>query len=99
MALGWLVGALPSGRMAYEPLTEGVAPSRGWDRKGPTAAVKSVAKLDHDLMENGSIFNIKFSPDLFKKGNIDKCIAIMKSYFDLGGFQMQVRRGRQTNLA
>jgi pyruvate-formate lyase len=49
-----------------------------------------VAELDHELMENGSIFNIKFSPDLFKKGNIDKCIAVMKSYFDLGGFQMQV---------
>jgi pyruvate formate-lyase/glycerol dehydratase family glycyl radical enzyme len=90
MALGWLVGALPSGRMAYQALTEGVAPSRGWDRKGPTAAVKSVAKLDHELMENGSIFNLKFSPDLFKEGQVDKFIAVMKSYFDLGGFQMQV---------
>ena len=90
MALGWLVGALPSGRMASEALTEGVAPSRGWDRKGPTAAVKSVAKLDHDLMENGCIFNIKFSPVMFKDNNIDKFIAVLKTYLDLGGFQMQV---------
>ena len=90
MALGWLVGALPSGRMAYEALTEGVAPSRGWDRKGPTAAVKSVAKLEHDLMENGCIFNLKFSPVMFKDNNIDKFIAVLKTYFDLGGFQMQV---------
>jgi pyruvate formate-lyase/glycerol dehydratase family glycyl radical enzyme len=100
MALGWLVGALPSGRMASEPLTEGVAPSRGWDLKGPTAAVKSVAKLDHDRMENGSIFNLKFSPEMFKEENIEKFIAVMKAYFDLGGFQMQVAVvDRQTLIA
>ena len=89
MILGSSVGALPSGRYAFESLTEGVSPSRGCDRRGPTASVKSVAKLDHHLMENGSIFNMKFNPDTFKDENIDKFIDIMKTYFDLGGFQMQ----------
>jgi formate C-acetyltransferase len=89
MILGSSVGALPSGRTAFESLTEGVSPSRGCDRSGPTASVKSVAKLDHHLMENGSIFNMKFNPDTFKDENIEKFIDVMKTYFDLGGFQMQ----------
>jgi formate C-acetyltransferase len=89
MILGSSVGALPSGRSAFESLTEGVSPSRGCDRCGPTASVKSVAKLDQHLMENGSIFNMKFNPDTFKDENIEKFIDVMKTYFDLGGFQMQ----------
>jgi formate C-acetyltransferase len=89
MILGGAVGALPSGRCAFESLTEGVAPSRGCDRLGPTATVKSVAKLDHHLMENGSIFNMKFNPGAFEDDQIGKFIDVMKTYFDLGGFQMQ----------
>ena len=90
MILGGLVGALPSGRRAGESLTEGVSPSRGCDRCGPTATIKSVAKLDHHLMENGSIFNMKFNPHMFEDENIDRFIDVMKTYFDLGGFQLQV---------
>lgn len=40
-------------------------------------------------MENGSIFNMKFNPDTFRDENIGKFTDIMKTYFDLGGFQMQ----------
>ena len=90
MILGGLVGALPSGRRACESLTEGVSPSRGCDRRGPTATIKSVAKLDHHLMENGSIFNMKFNPHMFEDENIHRFIDVMKTYFDLGGFQLQV---------
>ncbi|MBI5118593.1 hypothetical protein HZA56_19160 [Candidatus Poribacteria bacterium] len=89
MILGSAVGALPSGRLAFESLTEGVSPSRGCDRRGPTASIKSVAKLDHHLMENGSVFNMKFNPGTFKDENISKFIDVMKTYFELGGFQMQ----------
>ncbi len=89
MILGSSVGALPSGRCAFESLTEGVSPSRGCDRNGPTASIKSVAKLDHHLMENGSIFNMKFSPDTFSDANIERFVDVMKTFFDLGGFQMQ----------
>jgi formate C-acetyltransferase len=90
MILGGLVGALPSGRRACASLAEGVAPSRGCDRCGPTATVKSVAKLDHHLMENGSIFNMKFNPQMFEDKNIHRFADVMKTYFDLGGFQLQV---------
>ncbi len=90
MILGGLVGALPSGRRAGESLTEGVSPSRGCDRCGPTATIKSVAKLDHHLMENGSIFNLKFNPHMFEEENLGRFTDIMKTYFALGGFQLQV---------
>lgn len=90
MSLGQSVGALPSGRKACEALTEGVAPSRGRDQSGPTATIKSVSKLDHHLMENGSIFNIKFSPQVFTDENLDRFTAVAKTYFERGGFQMQV---------
>ncbi len=89
MILGGAVGPLPSGRYGFESLTEGVSPSRGCDRHGPTASVKSVAKLDHHLIENGSIFNMKFSPDTFRNENIGRFVDVMKTYFDIGGFQMQ----------
>ena len=99
MSLGQSVGALPSGRKACEALTEGVAPSRGCDQSGPTATIKSVSKLDHHLMENGSIFNIKFSPQVFTEDNLDRFTAVAKTYFERGGFQMQVAVvGKQTLL-
>jgi len=90
VVLGQTVGALPSGRKAGESMTEGVAPSRGCDKHGPTATVNSVAKLDHHLMENGSIFNIKLNPSLFEEKNISHVTDIQKSFFEKGGFQMQV---------
>jgi formate C-acetyltransferase len=88
--LGVMVGALPNGRKSGESLTEGVAPSRGCDLLGPTAAVNSVAKLDHHLMGNGSIFNLKFNPVMFQENNLDHFITIQKTFFKKGGFQMQV---------
>ena len=88
--LGVMVGALPSGRLNGEPMAEGVAPSRGRDKIGPTATVNSVAKLDHHLMENGSIFNMRFNPTAFEEKNLPRFTAVQKAFFDQGGFQMQV---------
>jgi len=56
---------------------------------GPTATVKSVAKLDHHLIQNGSIFNMLFNPEFLRGENLSRFIAVAKTYFDLGGFQMQ----------
>ena len=41
-------------------------------------------------MENGSIFNMKFNPVMFEEENIDRFMNVMKTYFALGGFQLQV---------
>jgi formate C-acetyltransferase len=61
--LGEVVGATPDGRMAKEQLADGgLSPMVGRDKKGPTASLKSVSKLDNYLTSNGSLLNVKFSP-------------------------------------
>ncbi|TES86292.1 glycyl radical protein [Candidatus Aerophobetes bacterium] len=88
--LGIHVGALPDGRKAKSPLSDGVSPAHGTERSGPTAIVKSVAKLDHTLVTNGTQLNMKFSPrvlsDLKGKRNLANLI---RTFFDLGGWHIQ----------
>ena len=58
---GKVTGATPNGRMAGEPLSDGISPSQGADRKGPTAVLKSVVSFDH-TKTGGTLLNQKFSP-------------------------------------
>ncbi|QCX33139.1 formate C-acetyltransferase [Caloramator sp. E03] len=61
--LGAAVGATPDGRMKGEQLADGgLSPMVGRDKNGPTAVLKSVSKLDNYLTSNGSLLNVKFSP-------------------------------------
>ncbi|KGM98021.1 pyruvate formate-lyase [Clostridium novyi A str. 4552] len=87
---GSLTGATPDGRNAEEPLADGVSPSRGKDVSGPTAAGNSVAKLDHFIASNGTLFNQKFHPAALKgdKG-LQNLSAVVRSYFDQKGMHVQ----------
>ncbi|EDS78370.1 pyruvate formate-lyase [Clostridium botulinum C str. Eklund] len=87
---GSLTGATPDGRSAEEPLADGVSPSRGKDVSGPTAAGNSVAKLDHFIASNGTLFNQKFHPSALKgdKG-LQNLSAVVRSYFDQKGMHVQ----------
>ena len=58
---GSVIGATPDGRFASEPLSEGISPVQGADRCGPTAVLKSAAKLDH-VRTGGTLLNQKFTP-------------------------------------
>jgi pyruvate-formate lyase len=60
---GSVIGALPDGRHAGKPLSEGISPVQGADRKGPTAVIKSAAKMDH-TRTGGTLLNQKFTPQL-----------------------------------
>ncbi len=87
---GEVCGATPDGRKAWVPLAEGCSPTQGTDVKGPTAAVKSVAKLDHVLCDNGTLFNQKFNPTVLKEvTGLRKLAALVKTYFDLKGMHIQ----------
>jgi formate C-acetyltransferase len=57
---GSVIGALPDGRKAGIPLSEGISPVQGADTHGPTAVLKSAAKIDH--LKTGNLANQKFSP-------------------------------------
>ncbi|MCY6960169.1 glycyl radical protein [Clostridium brassicae] len=88
--LGSLVGATPDGRKAFEPLADGVSPTRGADIKGPTAAANSVAKLEHFIAPSGTLFNQKFNPNSLQGGNGLKNLgSLIRSYFDQKGMHIQ----------
>jgi len=90
IAFGVMVGALPSGRRAGTPLSCGVTPAPGAAQKGPTAALRSVAKLNHRLIANGSALNLRLSPTHLKgKHGAQLLSSLVTTFFGLGGMQIQ----------
>ena len=86
---GEITGALPDGRKKGVPVSEGISPVQGADRCGPTAVLKSVAKIDH-LKTGGTLLNQKFLPDLFKeKKELQALVHLIRSYFKMDGHHVQ----------
>ena len=86
---GKVTGATPDGRLAREPLSEGISPFQGMDRKGPTAVLNSALKIDH-LKTGGTLLNQKFTPDFFKdERSIRKVTQLIRSYFRMDGHHIQ----------
>ncbi|MFC1640338.1 trans-4-hydroxy-L-proline dehydratase [Gemmatimonadota bacterium] len=86
---GSVVQATPDGRKAGEPLSEGVSPVQGADRHGPTAVLKSVAKMDH-ARTGGTLLNQKLAPGLLdSEGGLDKFVDLVRSYFRMDGHHIQ----------
>ncbi|HUW47635.1 MAG TPA: trans-4-hydroxy-L-proline dehydratase [Patescibacteria group bacterium] len=86
---GKTVEATPDGRKAGEPLSEGVSPVQGADRKGPTAVIKSVAKIDH-VRTGGTLLNQKFTPQLLADEiGMNKLAQLIRTYFKLDGHHIQ----------
>ena len=67
--IGQWVGALPSGRKAGTPLTDGIGATGGTDVNGPTGLLKSVSSLPHARYTQGTQLNMKFEPELIKGEN------------------------------
>jgi len=85
---GSVIGALPNGRNASEPVSEGISPTQGADIKGPTAVVKSAAKLDH-ARTGGTLLNMKFTQQTLAGDAIDKLAHLIRAYFRMNGHHMQ----------
>ncbi|MEW5845186.1 MAG: trans-4-hydroxy-L-proline dehydratase [Bacteroidota bacterium] len=86
---GSKIGAMPDGRKAFEPLSEGISPVQGADRKGPTGVILSCAKIDH-IKTGGTLLNQKFSPSFFNTDeSLDKLVSLIRSYFKLDGHHIQ----------
>jgi trans-4-hydroxy-L-proline dehydratase len=86
---GSVLGAMPDGRKAGEPLSEGVSPVQGADRHGPTAVLKSVAKMDH-VRTGGTLLNQKFSPQLLQnEAGLERLTQLVRSYFKMDGHHIQ----------
>lgn len=86
---GQVTGATPDGRLAGRPLSEGISPVQGADRAGPTAVIKSVAKMDH-AKTGGTLLNMKFSPQVLSgEEDMNKFSRLVRTYFTLGGHHVQ----------
>ena len=87
---GEVIGATPDGRYAGESLADNMSPVPGTDESGITAVFNSLSKIDHALMDNGSILNVKFHPSGLASAEKRRKIAqTIKVYFKRGGFQVQ----------
>lgn len=88
--LGQQTGATPDGRRANTPVADGVGPASGRDTHGPTAAANSVAKLDHAIASNGTLYNQKFHPSaLAGTEGLLKFTSYIRAFFDQKGMHMQ----------
>lgn len=86
---GSVLGAMPDGRKANKPLSEGISPVQGADRNGPTAVIRSAAKIDH-LRTGGTLLNQRFSPEFFNdQSAIDKLTSLIRTYFKMDGHHIQ----------
>jgi pyruvate formate-lyase/glycerol dehydratase family glycyl radical enzyme len=86
---GSVCGATPDGRRAGAPLSEGISPVQGADRRGPTAVIRSAAKMDH-ARTGGTLLNQKLTPALLEGDEgLDDLVHLIRSYFRLDGHHIQ----------
>lgn len=92
VAFGETTGALPSGRLASQPLASGLSPANGQERLGPTASLSSTAGLHlADCARNGSNVNLKLDPtSLSGSAGIGALAGLVRGYFAKGGMQVQM---------
>lgn len=88
--IGELTAASANGRLAWMPLSDGISPTQGADKQGPTAIIKSVSKMNVETMNIGMVHNFKFL-----KGLLDTpegrhgLITLLRTASILGNGQMQ----------
>jgi formate C-acetyltransferase len=85
---GSVLGATPNGRRAGQPASEGISPSQGADTQGPTAVVKSAARIDH-VRTGGTLLNMKFTPRVLAGDGLGRLAALIRSYFAMDGHHVQ----------
>ncbi len=87
---GMMTAASPDGRMMGEPLSDGISPVQQMDKNGPTATIRSVSAIDHEKFGNGTLLNMRFHPTALRnEQGKEKLKALIKTYFGMGGMEMQ----------
>jgi formate C-acetyltransferase len=86
---GRMCGASANGRHAGLPISDGTSPSHGADRKGPTAVIKSLSKMDQ-VKSGGTLLNQRFLPSVLNNDvGIDGMAHLIRTYFKLNGHHIQ----------
>jgi pyruvate formate-lyase/glycerol dehydratase family glycyl radical enzyme len=87
LALGMFTAASADGRKSREHLSNGVGPTNGVDKNGPTAILNSIMKLENELMSNGNSTILSFHPKTMKH---EVFLSIIRTFFQLnGGYHIQ----------
>lgn len=86
---GKVTGATPDGRNAWKVLSEGISPVQGADTNGPTAVIRSAAKIDH-IKTGGTLLNQKFTPSLLSTDEgCYSLVHLIRAYFRMDGHHIQ----------
>lgn len=86
---GDVMMASANGRLAHVPVSEGISPEKGADVNGPTAVIKSCAKMDH-LQTGGTLLNQKFTPSVVAgEEGLDQMANLVRAYFNMDGHHIQ----------
>jgi pyruvate-formate lyase len=87
---GGIIGATPDGRQAGTTLSDGtVSPTQGRDTQGPTALLKSAAKIDQSRCSS-TLLNVKLHPSSINtREDLKKLGSLIKTYGDMGGKWIQ----------
>lgn len=88
---GSVVGALPDGRLAGEPVSDNASPMMGRDVNGPTSTIKSIASLGQTRFWDGALFNLRFDPrGIEGEKGLQTIETVIKAYFKEGGQHIQI---------
>ncbi|MBR3376463.1 MAG: glycyl radical protein [Mogibacterium sp.] len=86
---GEVIGATANGRHAHKPVSEGISPEKFADTHGPTAVIKSCAKMDH-CSTGGTLLNQKFTPSaLAGDTGLENLASLIRTYFAMDGHHIQ----------
>ncbi|MBU1943209.1 MAG: hypothetical protein KKE36_06005 [Actinobacteria bacterium] len=87
---GLYLGATPDGRLAGEPVSNGISPVNGTERLGPTAVLRSAAVAASGPLSDGSSLNMRLSPGLIAtEESVAKLASVVRAYFEEGGRHLQ----------
>jgi formate C-acetyltransferase len=91
VVFGYGTKATPDGRFAGQALADGIGPVQQMDKNGPTGIILSISQIDQREFSNGTLQNLKFHPAAMKsRDSVRKLSELMKTYFSLGGMQLQI---------
>ena len=86
VAFGSFTAATPDGRYSGDVLGNGLTPTTGNEKTGPTAIMNSISKLPLTRICNGANLNMRFDGNRIRTENL---LALIQGYFQRGGMQIQ----------
>ncbi|MCE5325335.1 MAG: hypothetical protein LLG01_02865 [Planctomycetaceae bacterium] len=90
-AAGTCYTATPDGRRSGEGIPVTLSPANGSDRSGPTAVMKSVAKIDPMLSQWNNALLMSFHPTAVRgREGLAKFTHLLEAFFAMGGMQLQL---------